>query len=221
MNKKWFITGIGTGIGKTVTAAIICEALQADYWKPIQSGDLTASDSQFIKTFTANTTVIHQERYRLQLAASPHKSAGKENIGIQLTDFSLPDTSNHLIVEGAGGLFVSLNDNDFVIDLIAYLELPVVVVAKNYLGCINHTLLSIEALKSRCIPIDLFVFNGDFDEDTHRVICRHLPADLCKIYIKEMVVLTRENIQEMAITMREYLDNRNNLVSKISVKHNK
>lgn len=205
-NKKWFITGIGTGIGKTVAAAVLSEALQADYWKPIQSGDLEASDSHFIRTFTSGNLLLHEEKYRLQLAASPHQSARKENIEIQLTDFSLPDTQNHLIVEGAGGLFVPVNDNDFIIDLIQYLKLPVVVVAKNYLGCINHTLLSVEALKSRQIPIALFVFNGDFDEDTHRVILHHLPPDLPKIYIDEMVPLTKEYIQKTAGTIRKHLN---------------
>ncbi|WP_312557860.1 dethiobiotin synthase [Empedobacter brevis] len=203
MNKKVFVTGIGTGIGKTIVSAILTEALQADYWKPVQSGDLDCSDSELVKSLTSENIIIHQERYQLQLAASPHQSAKKENIEIKLTDFSLPVTSNHLIVEGAGGLFVPLNEKDFMLDVIQHLNLPVVVVSTNYLGCINHTLLSIEALKNRGILIDLFVFNGEFDEDTHRIILKHLPEDIEKIYLPKIDLLTKENLQKIAVTIRK------------------
>lgn len=203
MNKKVFVTGIGTGIGKTIVSAILTEALQADYWKPVQSGDLDRSDSELVKSLTSENIIIHQERYQLQLAASPHQSAKKENIEIKLTDFSLPVTSNHLIVEGAGGLFVPLNEKDFMLDVIQHLNLPVVVVSTNYLGCINHTLLSIEALKNRGILIDLFVFNGEFDEDTHRIILKHLPEDIEKIYLPKIDLLTKENLQKIAVTIRK------------------
>lgn len=203
MNKKLFVTGIGTGIGKTIVSAILTEALQADYWKPVQSGDLDRSDSELVKSLTSGNIIIHQERYQLELAASPHQSAKKENIEIKLTDFSLPVTSNHLIVEGAGGLFVPLNEKDFMLDVIQHLNLPVVVVSTNYLGCINHTLLSIEALKNRGILIDLFVFNGEFDEDTHQIILKHLPEDIEKIYLPKIDLLTKENLQKIAVTIRK------------------
>lgn len=198
MYKKWFITGIGTGIGKTTVAAILTEALRADYWKPIQSGDLQNSDSKTIQVLTTNTTQIHQEQYRLELAASPHKSAALENTEIELSKFLLPKTKNHLLVEGAGGLFVPLNEKDFIIDLIQHLDLKVVLVANNYLGCINHTILSIEALRQREISIDLFVFNGNFDEDTHRIIYNYLPKELKKIYIPELTKLSKNTIKEIA-----------------------
>ncbi|QES91279.1 dethiobiotin synthase [Empedobacter brevis] len=203
MNKKLFVTGIGTGIGKTIVSAILTEALQADYWKPVQSGDLDRSDSELVKSLTSGNIIIHQERYQLQLAASPHQSAKKENIEIKLTDFSLPVTSNHLIVEGAGGLFVPLNEKEFMLDVIQHLNLPAVVVSTNYLGCINHTLLTIEALKNRGILIDLFVFNGEFDEDTHQIILKHLPEDIEKIYLPKIHLLTKENLQKIAVTIRK------------------
>ncbi|WP_312312807.1 dethiobiotin synthase [Empedobacter brevis] len=203
MNKKLFVTGIGTGIGKTIVSAILTEALQADYWKPVQSGDLDRSDSELVKSLTSGNIIIHQERYQLQLAASPHQSAKKENIEIKLTDFSLPVTSNHLIVEGAGGLFVPLNEKEFMLDVIQHLNLPVVVVSTNYLGCINHTLLTIEALKNRGILIDLFVFNGEFDEDTHQIILKHLPEGIEKIYLPKIDLLTKENLQKIAVTIRK------------------
>ncbi|MDM1072027.1 dethiobiotin synthase [Empedobacter brevis] len=203
MNKKLFVTGIGTGIGKTIVSAILTEALQADYWKPVQSGDLDRSDSELVKSLTSGNIIIHQERYQLELAASPHQSAKKENIEIKLTDFSLPVTSNHLIVEGAGGLFVPLNEKDFMLDVIQHLNLHAVVVSTNYLGCINHTLLTIEALKNRGILIDLFVFNGEFDEDTHQIILKHLPEDIEKIYLPKIHLLTKENLQKIAVTIRK------------------
>ena len=203
MNKKLFVTGIGTGIGKTIVSAILTEALQADYWKPVQSGDLDRSDSELVKSLTSGNIIIHQERYQLELAASPHQSAKKENIEIKLTDFSLPVTSNHLIVEGAGGLFVPLNEKEFMLDVIQHLNLPAVVVSTNYLGSINHTLLSIEALKNRGILIDLFVFNGEFDEDTHQIILKHLPEDIEKIYLPKIDLLTKENLQKIAVTIRK------------------
>lgn len=203
MNKKLFVTGIGTGIGKTIVSAILTEVLQADYWKPVQSGDLDRSDSELVKSLTSGNIIIHQERYQLELAASPHQSAKKENIEIKLTDFSLPVTSNHLIVEGAGGLFVPLNEKDFMLDVIQHLNLPAVVVSTNYLGCINHTLLTIEALKNRGILIDLFVFNGEFDEDTHQIILKHLPEDIEKIYLPKIDLLTKENLQKIAVTIRK------------------
>lgn len=197
MPKKWFIAGIGTGIGKTTVSAVLKEALKADYWKPIQSGDLDASDSKIIQSLTGAEGYIYPEQYRLELAASPHKSARRQDIEIQLSKFFLPDTSNHLLVEGAGGLYVPLNEKDLIIDLISHLDLAVVLVAKDYLGCINHTLLSLRALQSRQLPIALFVFNGDFDEDTHRVICNHLPEDVPKVYIPQINKLTKENIKKI------------------------
>jgi dethiobiotin synthetase len=145
--KQLFVTGISTEVGKTVVSSILTEYLQADYWKPIQSGDLHLSDTMKVQSLVSNSkTVFHPERYRLQSPLSPHASAEIDGIQISLNDFELPQTENNLIVEGAGGLFVPLNEKDTVIDLIERLKLPVVLVSRNYLGSINHTMLSIEAL---------------------------------------------------------------------------
>ncbi len=159
--KKYFVTGIGTDIGKTVVAAILTEALEADYWKPIQAGELENSDSMKVKALVSNSkSQFHKESYTLQTAASPHYAAALEQIEIQLDQIKLPQTSNNLIVEGAGGLFVPLNKDTLIIDLIERLALPVVLVSQNYLGSINHTLLSIEALQKRGIAIEGIIFNG-------------------------------------------------------------
>lgn len=203
MTKQLFVTGIGTGIGKTMLSAILTECLQADYWKPIQSGDLEVSDSKFIEKHTSESIVIHPEKYRLQLAASPHKSAREEEVEIKLNDFSIPQTENHLIVEGAGGVFVPINEKEFMIDLIQKFNLPVVVVASDYLGCINHTLLTIESLINRGLQVEYFVFNGHFDEDTQRVIFNHLPKETTSLYIPNLDSITKEIIQKIAEEIRK------------------
>ncbi len=167
---KLFITGIGTDVGKTIASAIITEALEADYWKPIQAGDLNTSDSHKIKSFISNDkTVIHPNSYALNTPASPHLAAELDNIVIDLEKIAEPVTENHLVIEGAGGLFVPLNDQDCVIDLIKS-DYKVIVVSRHYLGSINHTLLTIEALKSRKIAIAGILFNGSENRSTESII---------------------------------------------------
>jgi len=159
--KPLFVTGIGTNIGKTIVSAVLVEKLKADYWKPVQSGDLDKSDSLSIQNLISNTaTKIHPESYKLTQPFSPHKSAAIDGITIDPDNIHLPKTSNALIVEGAGGLMVPLNNEFLIIDLIKKLNIEVVLVSQNYLGSINHTLLSIYALKSYGIPIRGIIFNG-------------------------------------------------------------
>lgn len=171
MNKSIFVTGIGTEVGKTVISAILVEALQADYWKPIQAGDLDNSDAMKIQRWISNSlTRIHPEAYRLRTPMSPHAAAEKDGIQIELPNIKLPNSQNFIIVEGAGGLFVPLNDKDDIIDLIQYLQMPVILVSKHYLGSINHTLLSIEALLHRNIPVAGLIFNGDENPSSESII---------------------------------------------------
>lgn len=159
-----FITGIGTGIGKTIVSAVITEKLMADYWKPIQSGDLDNSDTLKVKSLISNkTTRFHPEAYRLTQPFSPHKSAAIDKITIDIQNIILPETDNQLVIEGAGGLMVPLNNNFLMIDLIRQLNARVIVVSQNYLGSINHTLLSLHALKVYNIPVMGIVFNGPKD----------------------------------------------------------
>lgn len=159
-----FITGIGTGIGKTITSAIVVEKLKADYWKPVQSGDLDDSDSLKVQAMVSNPiTVFHPETYRLTQPYSPHKSADLDGITIDLNKFTLPQTTNQLVIEGAGGLMVPLNSDCLIIDLIKHLGAKVLLVSQNYLGSINHTLLSVSLLKQYNIAIEGIIFNGDSD----------------------------------------------------------
>ncbi|ASU34717.1 dethiobiotin synthase [Mucilaginibacter xinganensis] len=156
-----FITGIGTGIGKTIVSAALVEKLKADYWKPVQSGDLDNSDTLKVKSLITNSvSVFHPETYRLTQPFSPHKSAAIDGITINRNNFVIPETRNTLVIEGAGGLMVPLSDNFLMIDLIRQLNAEVMLVSQNYLGSINHTLLSIDALRSRNIPVKGIIFNG-------------------------------------------------------------
>ncbi|MEW5677510.1 dethiobiotin synthase [Flavobacterium enshiense] len=169
---KLFITGIGTDVGKTIASAIITEALEADYWKPIQAGDLTNSDSHKIRVFLSNPkTKIFDNAYALQTPASPHLAAELDRVAIKLKQIKEPITKNHLVVEGAGGIFVPLNDTDCVIDLIQP-DYKVVVVSRHYLGSINHTLLTIEALQNRKLAIAGIVFNGDENPSSEAIILK-------------------------------------------------
>lgn len=167
---KLFITGISTDVGKTIASAIITEALEADYWKPIQAGDLDNSDSHFIKSKVENQkSKIFPNAYQFNTPASPHFAAELDGIVIDLKKIIEPKTTNHLVIEGAGGVFVPLNNNDLVVDLIQP-DYKVIVVSRHYLGSINHTLLTIEALISRKINIAGIIFNGDENTATETII---------------------------------------------------
>ncbi len=170
--KPLFVTGIGTEVGKTVVSAILVEALQADYWKPVQAGDLEHTDTDKVRALVTNAqSVFHPETYRLKHAMSPHAAAALENIAIKLRDFEVPQTANSLIIEGAGGLLVPINSSgDTILDMIAHFEVEVVLVSKFYLGSINHTLLSIATLKNKGIPIKGVVFNGVLNAESEQII---------------------------------------------------
>lgn len=157
---KIFITAIGTDCGKTLVSAIFCQALKADYWKPVQTGEV--SDSEEILKLTQYSVNIFKEAYKLLNPVSPHLAAKLENKTIELEGFRFPETDNHIIIEGAGGILVPLNDKgDFFIDYIAHQNIETVLVIRLYLGCINHSLLSINELKNRKVKIKGLIFNGN------------------------------------------------------------
>ena len=170
LKMKLFITGIGTDVGKTVVSAIITQALEADYWKPVQAGALDQSDMHKIKAYVSNSkTKFHENSYALNTPASPHYAAEIDGIVIDLTKILEPKTKNHLVVEGAGGIFVPLNDQDTIMDLIQP-DYKVILVSRHYLGSINHTFLTIEALKNHNIKIAGIVFNGEENKATESII---------------------------------------------------
>lgn len=171
--KRYVVTGIGTDVGKTVVSAIIAQALEADYWKPIQSGELENSDSHKIDRLTNDNVHILSERYRLTEPLSPHASAAIDGVHLQLSELTLPDTNRNLLVEGAGGLMVPINDTDLLIDVFKQWNLPVIIVSRHYVGSINHTILTIEALQNRGITIKGLVFVGDENKATESFILNH------------------------------------------------
>lgn len=169
MKKKYFITGISTEVGKTVASAIITEALEADYWKPIQSGDLEYSDTHKVEKFISNSkTVFHPNSYALQTPMSPHAAAEIDGITIDVDNIKEPSTKNHLVIEGAGGLLVPLNDKNTLLDVIKP-DYKVIVVSRHYLGSINHTLLTVNLLKEKGFDVAL-IFSGNEHKTTEDII---------------------------------------------------
>lgn len=170
--QKIFVTGIGTDVGKTVVSAVLVEALQADYWKPIQAGDLDNSDTQKVKCLVTNTkSQFHKEAFRLNTPASPHYAAELDGVEISLKNIQLPQTTNQLIIEGAGGLMVPINQKgETIIDVIKHLDASVILVSRHYLGSINHTLISLNVIKSEGLKVEGIIFVGDENKATESII---------------------------------------------------
>jgi dethiobiotin synthetase len=202
MSKTYFITGIGTGIGKTIVSSIITEKLQADYWKPIQSGDLHESDSMKIESLISNNkTVIHHEAFKLTQPLSPHLSAKLDSVELSIDKLSTPSTDNTLVIEGAGGLMVPLNDQELLVDYIIALNVEVILVSQNYLGSINHTLLSLELLKARNVAVKGIIYNGVSNNETERYINQYSQVKILG-NIPILDIITKETIQQAG----EYLN---------------
>ena len=204
---KLFITGIGTDVGKTIASSIIVEALEADYWKPIQAGDLETSDTHKVEKYISNpSSKFHKNAYALNTPASPHLAAEIDGITIDLKKITEPKTKNHLVIEGAGGVFVPLNTTDCVIDLIQP-DYKVIVVSRHYLGSINHTLMTIEILKSRNLKIAGIIFSGDENKATESIILEKTNVPMIgridsEPYFDQNVIkyyadLFRENLQKI------------------------
>ncbi len=210
-----FITGIGTAIGKTVVSAIITEALEADYWKPIQAGFDDGTDALQVRSLISNTnTIIHPEVYTLQMPASPHIAARNEgeHISIESIVNRLPLTANdlrlttyysRLVVEGAGGILVPLNDQEFVIDLIEQLGAKVILVSRNYLGSINHSLLTAAICKQRNINVIGWIFNDqylDYEEEIvkwtgyPKIASIPLAEKVDKTFVLQQAAMVREGL---------------------------
>lgn len=154
LGDRIFVTGIGTGIGKSVISAVLVKALEADYWKPVQCGLEGGSDRQQVATWAGSPEAqFYAEQFVLQAPVSPHLAAAQEGKSIHLADFKLPQSQRPLVVEGCGGVLVPLNNEDAVIDIAAKFGMSVIVVVAHYLGSYNHSLLSIEALRNRGLPL--------------------------------------------------------------------
>lgn len=201
---KVFVTGISTDVGKTIASAIIVEALEADYWKPIQAGDLDNSDSHKIKAKISNTkTQIFENSYQLNTPASPHFAAEIDGITIALNQIKEPKTDNHLVIEGAGGIFVPLNEKETIIDLIQQ-DYKIIVVSRHYLGSINHTLLTIEAIMNRGFEVTGIIFSGSENKSTESLILNKTGIK-CIGRIDEEPYFDQNVIKEYADLFRENL----------------
>ena len=165
----YFITGIGTDVGKTIVSAIITEKLRADYWKPIQAGDLQYGDTEKVKQLVSNSvSKFYPNSYALKTPMSPHAAAEIDGVTINLNDIIPPKTKNHLVIEGAGGLLVPINNKQTILDLIKP-NYKVIVVSRHYLGSINHTLLTIQMLQEKGFDVSV-VFNGNEHKTTEAII---------------------------------------------------
>jgi len=195
--KKIFVAGISTNVGKTVISAILTEYLQADYWKPIQTGSVEGRDLQTVKNLVSNgKSQFFEENYLFSQPYSPHYAAILDNQSVDIQTIIPPKTDNNLIIEGAGGLFVPLNGKELLIDLIPKIADEVILVCSEYLGSINHTLLSIEALQSRKIPIKGLIFNGDFFADNQLFILNY--SQVFNLgHIPKLENISKENINKM------------------------
>jgi dethiobiotin synthetase len=200
-----FVTAIHTDSGKTLVSAILCEAMKADYWKPVQAG--TPADSDTIRQFLGQSVVVHKESYALRTPESPHAAAKKDDVQISLNDIQLPKTSRNLVIEGAGGVLVPLNNRDFVIDIARQFPCEVVLVSNVYLGSINHTLLTVEALRGRGITIAGIVFNGKRNDETEDIILHHSKAP-CLLRIPVLEHIDKKTIEAYATLFNESWNNR-------------
>ncbi len=198
-----FVTGISTDVGKTLVSAILTEALQADYWKPVQAGDPEHSDSDRVAGLISNSkTVIHKSRYSLKNPLSPHAAAGLEGITIDTNAIEEPVTENHLVIEGAGGVLTPLNDSDTILDLIMP-NYKIIVVSKHYLGSINHTLLTVLWLQQRGYDVAI-IFNGTENSTSESIILKKTGATLIGRMENE-TVFDRNTVKKYAELWRKNL----------------
>ena len=203
---KTVVAGIGTGVGKTFISTILAEALEADYWKPVQAGNLEFTDTDFVRLYISNSkTILHPEVYRLSAPMSPHAAAAKDGINVDLQKLTIPQTQNNLIIEPPGGLMVPLNQRELNVDLICRWRLPVVLVSGNYLGSINHTLLTARVLKDYAVKVSGIIFNGEPNPATEEVILDHT-GFACIARIKHEKEINKTVVKRYADQIKETLN---------------
>jgi len=203
--QRYFITGIGTEVGKTVASAIVTEALEADYWKPIQAGDLHFSDTDKVNALVSNPkTLYHPNSFMLETPMSPHAAAAIDNVEIKAKSIITPVTTNEkLVVEGAGGLLAPINDTETILDLIQPTD-KIILVSRHYLGSINHTLISIEILKNKGFKHIGILFNGKENKTTEEIIAKKTQVTFLG-RIDELSSITSEEIAKQAKKLQNAL----------------
>jgi dethiobiotin synthase len=170
--QRLFVTGTDTGVGKTIVSAALTLGMGAKYWKPIQSGILEGTDTETVRSLT-NLSAEHfyPERYLLTEPLSPHAAAEIDGVNINLSELTLPGSSAEpLIVEGAGGVMVPINESEFMLDVMHHLRLPVLIVARSGLGTINHTLLTLQCLRASGLEVVGVIMNGPLNRSNRKAI---------------------------------------------------
>lgn len=198
---RYFITAIGTDSGKTLVSAIFCQALGADYWKPIQAG--FPKDSETVKKLVDKKIIIHPEAYLLNTPASPHAAAKIDGVHISIEKIKIPP-SEKLIVEGAGGVLVPINDTDLMIDLMIRFDLEIILVINLYLGCINHSLLTLEAIKARNLKLKGIIFNGNSTPESESIILKNAGVS-CLLHVSQQDKIDQETISKLAESLKQNL----------------
>lgn len=203
---NYFVTAIHTDSGKTLVSAILTHALQADYWKPIQSGD-EVRDTDVVRGLVDNNhCLFHDEAFLFKAPIAPHAAAKLEGKVIDIDKILLPDSDNdNLIIEGAGGILVPLNDTHFVIDLVSKCDAELILVSNIYLGSINHTLLTINEIKRRNIKVKGIIFNGPENKDTEEFILKY-SGYKCLLRIHPEKEINQEIVTKYAIKLFENWD---------------
>jgi dethiobiotin synthetase len=209
---EYVVTGIGTDVGKTLVSAILCEALDADYWKPVQTGAPQADDSRTVAEYLGDTGRIVDGVYSFEQPLSPDAAALLAGSHIETARLSLPAHSRPLIIEGAGGVHVPLNDTHTFLDLLQVWNVPVIVVSKNYLGSINHTLLTLETLLQRDVPVAGIVFNGAPTPLSEQAIARYSKITVLG-HVPEVDQPSADFVRSFAAEWRE------ELASKLQERH--
>lgn len=205
--KRYIVAGIGTGVGKTVAAAVLTETLGGTYWKPVQAGDLDDSDTYKVQHLGGPECFFQPEYFRLTTPASPHLAAEIDGVRITLEDLKLPrlHDTERLVIETAGGLMVPLNDEGLLyIDVMKHWGFPVMLVTRHYLGSINHTLLSLYALKERKIPVAALIVNGDEHEPSERIYKAHFP-EIPHIRLPQLEEVSQQNVGKIAAQWKKQL----------------
>jgi dethiobiotin synthetase len=194
-----FVTGIGTDVGKTIVSAILVEALQADYWKPIQCGGLELTDTDRVKRLVSSVnTIFHPETYSFPNPVSPHEAAKLNDTKIRLGKLTPPETENTLVIEGAGGITVPYNyRGDSMLDIAQNCDAEIVIIANSYLGSINHTILTLEYLKNQDVKILGIIFNGESNQESEQVILNKTKA-ICLGHISQEFEISKELIKKYA-----------------------
>jgi dethiobiotin synthetase len=200
--KRYFVTATHTDAGKTFVSALLTKALDAMYWKPIQSGSEIRDTLEICRLANLSEEQTFKETYLLKSPESPHSAALKDGIRINIQDIKIPQTDKNLIIEGAGGLLVPLNDTETVADLICHFGLPVILVVPTYLGCINHSLLTLESMKSRGIKLAAIIFNGNESVEAQKIILKNAGNPL-SIRVPKIDVDNFSEFDEISFELRQ------------------